>query len=132
MTPTELRAKQAPFKNKYKDDPGSGLVTMRAVATLQVETVSCRLKFEVAPLVPKVRVPPPLTSNRTPKAVDVVKFPLTTVSPGPSKTQARLAVNAFAVTPPLKVTALPATTLLMVLTLLAAAAKLRGWLNVRP
>ena len=49
MTPTELRAKQAPFKNKYKEDPGSGLVTMRAVATLQVETVSCRLKFEVAP-----------------------------------------------------------------------------------
>ena len=49
MTPTELRAKQAPFKNKYKDDPASGLVTMRAVATLQVATVSCSLKFDVAP-----------------------------------------------------------------------------------
>ena len=49
MTPNELRAKQAPFKNQYKDDPASALVTMRAVATLQVESVSCRLTFGVAP-----------------------------------------------------------------------------------
>ena len=49
MTPTELRAKQAPWKNKYKDDPASALVTMRAVATLRVESVSCRLTFGVAP-----------------------------------------------------------------------------------
>ena len=89
------------------------------------------LKFEVAPFVPSVRVPPPFTSIRTPKAVEVVMFPLITVSPGPSSVHERFAVNALAVTPPLKVTALPATTLLMVVTLLAAAAKLRGWLNVR-
>ena len=49
MTPTELRAKQAPFKNQYKDDPASALVTLRAVGQLQVESVSCRLQFSVAP-----------------------------------------------------------------------------------
>ena len=49
MTPTELRAKQAPFKNQYKDDPTSALVTLRAVGELQVESVSCRLQFSVAP-----------------------------------------------------------------------------------
>ncbi len=49
MTLTELRAKQAPWKNKYKEDPTSALVTMRAVATLHVESVSCQLTFGVAP-----------------------------------------------------------------------------------
>ena len=49
MTPTELRAKQAPFKTQYKDDPASALVTLRAVGELQVESVSCRLQFGVSP-----------------------------------------------------------------------------------
>lgn len=49
MTPSELRAKQAPFKNKYKEDPASALVTLRAVGELHVESVSCRLHFGVEP-----------------------------------------------------------------------------------
>lgn len=50
MTPTELRAKQAPFKTQYKDDPASALVTLRAVGQVQAESVSCRLQFGVSPV----------------------------------------------------------------------------------
>ncbi|MEK6257283.1 MAG: OsmC family protein [Planctomycetota bacterium] len=49
MSPNELRAKQAPFKTQYKDDPASALVTLRAVGELRVESVSCRLQFGVPP-----------------------------------------------------------------------------------
>lgn len=49
MTPNELREKQAPFKTKYRDDPASALVTLRAAGELHVESVSCRLQFGVPP-----------------------------------------------------------------------------------
>ena len=89
------------------------------------------LKLEVAPFVPRVKVPPPVTSKRKPKAVLVVKLPLTTVSPGPSMIQARLPVISVLVTPPAKVTVLPAGRLLLVVTLLAAARRFSGWVKVR-
>lgn len=41
MTPTDLRALQAPLKDRYRHDPASARVTSRATATLVPGTVSC-------------------------------------------------------------------------------------------
>lgn len=49
MNSSELRAKQAPFKNQYKEDPASALITLRAVGELDVATVTCRLKLHPNP-----------------------------------------------------------------------------------
>ena len=49
MNSTELRAKQAPFKDKYKSDPASALVTLRAEGTLDVASVTCRLDLHPNP-----------------------------------------------------------------------------------
>jgi uncharacterized OsmC-like protein len=46
MHPTsadELRARQAPFKERYKDDPDAALVTLRATGALDAPGVSCRV-----------------------------------------------------------------------------------------
>ncbi len=43
MNSNELRAKQAPFKNQYKEDPATALVTFRAVGTLGLNDVTCQL-----------------------------------------------------------------------------------------
>ncbi len=48
MNSTELREKQAPFKNKYKSDPASALLTLRAVGELGAD-VTCRLSFGAPP-----------------------------------------------------------------------------------
>ena len=48
MNATELREKQAPFKNKYKTDPTSAMLTLRAAGTLGAD-VTCRLTFSVPP-----------------------------------------------------------------------------------
>lgn len=48
MKSAELREKQAPFKSKYKNDPSSALLTLRAVGTLG-EDVTCRLSFGAPP-----------------------------------------------------------------------------------
>jgi len=37
----ELRAAQAPLKERYRDDPGAALVTLRASGTLGADGVSC-------------------------------------------------------------------------------------------
>ena len=68
-------------------------------------------QFELAPLVPSTSVPSPPLSMRTPNTVEVVKLPLSTVSPEPSSAHARRAVSELAASP-LKVTDFPATTLL--------------------
>ena len=68
-------------------------------------------QFDVAPLVPRVRVPSPVLAIATPKAVLVVKSPLIIVSPGPSKVQVRFAVSELA-NSPFNVTDLPAGRLL--------------------
>ena len=49
MNSSELRAKQAPFKNQYKDNPASALVTLRAVGRLNVPDVTCHLELHPNP-----------------------------------------------------------------------------------
>lgn len=49
MNASELRAKQAPFKNQYKEDPASALVTLRAVGKLNVDDVTCKLDLHPNP-----------------------------------------------------------------------------------
>jgi uncharacterized OsmC-like protein len=43
MNAEELRARQAPFKTKYREDPDSGTLTMTATGVLDVEALSCRV-----------------------------------------------------------------------------------------
>jgi uncharacterized OsmC-like protein len=43
MTPDELRALQAPLKQRYQQDPGTALVTLKAEGTLG-EGVTCRVE----------------------------------------------------------------------------------------
>jgi uncharacterized OsmC-like protein len=43
MHTDDLRALQAPLKQRYKDDPGAALVTLRAHGTLDGTGVSCRI-----------------------------------------------------------------------------------------
>ena len=50
MNSTELREMQAPFKSRYKDDPSSAMLTLRAVGEIG-DDVTCRLKFQVPPQV---------------------------------------------------------------------------------
>jgi uncharacterized OsmC-like protein len=43
MESHELRALQSPLKERYRDDPGSAVVTLRAEAHLDAPGVSCRV-----------------------------------------------------------------------------------------
>ncbi|HZS24298.1 MAG TPA: OsmC family protein [Gaiellaceae bacterium] len=44
MNRDELQAVQAPLKERYRDDPGAALVTLRAEGTLGAEGVSCSVE----------------------------------------------------------------------------------------
>ena len=44
MTAAELKALQAPLKEKYKQSPEAGLVTLHAVGHVNADDVSCRLE----------------------------------------------------------------------------------------
>jgi uncharacterized OsmC-like protein len=44
MDPQDLRTRQAPLKQRYKDDPSAALVTLRARSTLDSVGVSCRVE----------------------------------------------------------------------------------------
>jgi uncharacterized OsmC-like protein len=44
MEADELRALQAPLKQRYRDDPGSAVVTLTASAALSAPGVSCRVE----------------------------------------------------------------------------------------
>jgi len=44
MTGAELKALQAPLKNKYKQSPDAALVTLRAVGHVNAEDVACRIE----------------------------------------------------------------------------------------
>jgi uncharacterized OsmC-like protein len=44
MDPSALRALQAPLKSKYREDPDSALVTMRATGQVGGEGIVCRLE----------------------------------------------------------------------------------------
>jgi uncharacterized OsmC-like protein len=43
MTPDELRALQAPLKERYRADPGAAIVTLRASGDVSAPNVSCRV-----------------------------------------------------------------------------------------
>ena len=44
MTPEELRALQAPIKDRYREQPESALATLRARGDLGGEGISCRVE----------------------------------------------------------------------------------------
>ncbi|MBL8705526.1 MAG: OsmC family protein [Rhodospirillales bacterium] len=44
MNVDELRAVQAPLKGKYKDDPASALITLRAEGSLDQGALSCKVE----------------------------------------------------------------------------------------
>ena len=44
MEPTELRAKQAPLKKNYKDNPSTALVKVSARAVLSADEIQCKLE----------------------------------------------------------------------------------------
>ena len=43
MDAEELRSIQAPLKQRFRDDPGAALITLRAAGTLDDSAVSCRV-----------------------------------------------------------------------------------------
>ena len=44
MNGTELRAMQAPIKERYKSDPNAALVTLKARSTLDAPGIACKLE----------------------------------------------------------------------------------------
>src|SRR5437899_8405919 len=44
MDATALRAMQAPLKDRYKGDPGSALVTLRAKGTIDNAHIACKVE----------------------------------------------------------------------------------------
>lgn len=51
MNADELRALQAPFKTRYKDDPASAVQTLRAEGRLDVDNLVCRIETAAGPVV---------------------------------------------------------------------------------
>jgi uncharacterized OsmC-like protein len=41
---TELRAMQAPIKDRYKSDPGAALITLNAKGTLEDQSIACKVE----------------------------------------------------------------------------------------
>jgi uncharacterized OsmC-like protein len=44
MDSTELRAMQAPIKDKYKQDPAAALITLKARGTLDDQSIACKVE----------------------------------------------------------------------------------------
>ena len=44
MDAAELRAMQAPIKDRYKSDPGTALITLRAKGTLDDSNIACKVE----------------------------------------------------------------------------------------
>src|SRR6188472_4091486 len=44
MDATELRAMQAPIKDRYKSDPGAALITLEAKGTLDDQNIACKVE----------------------------------------------------------------------------------------
>jgi uncharacterized OsmC-like protein len=44
MDAAELRAMQAPIKERYKSDPGAALITLKAKGTLDDQNVACKVE----------------------------------------------------------------------------------------
>ena len=50
MNADQLRAAQAPVKNRYREDPSAAVVTMRARGTLGAEEITCRVGTFAGPV----------------------------------------------------------------------------------
>src|SRR5262245_32386351 len=48
MNADELRALQAPLKNRYREDPSAGVVTLRARGRIDRERLTCTTEIENA------------------------------------------------------------------------------------
>ena len=44
MDATELRAMQAPIKDRYKSDPGAALITLKAMGSLDDQNIACKVE----------------------------------------------------------------------------------------
>ncbi len=44
MDATQLRAMQAPIKDRYKADPGSAVITLKAKGTLDDQSIACKVE----------------------------------------------------------------------------------------
>ena len=44
MDATELRAMQAPIKDRYKSDPGAALITLKAKGSLDDRSIACKVE----------------------------------------------------------------------------------------
>ena len=44
MDATELRAMQAPIKDRYKADPGAALITLKAKGSLDDQSIACKVE----------------------------------------------------------------------------------------
>jgi len=44
MDANELRAMQAPIKDRYKSDPGSAMITLKAKGTLDDSSIACKVE----------------------------------------------------------------------------------------
>jgi uncharacterized OsmC-like protein len=44
MDANELRAMQAPIKDRYKSDPGSALITLKAKGSLDDQSIACKVE----------------------------------------------------------------------------------------
>jgi uncharacterized OsmC-like protein len=44
MDATELRAMQAPIKDRYKSDPGAALITLKAKCSLDDKNIACKVE----------------------------------------------------------------------------------------
>ena len=44
MDATELRAMQAPIKERYKSDPGAALITLKAKGSLDDQNIACKVE----------------------------------------------------------------------------------------
>ena len=44
MDATELRAMQAPIKDRYKSDPGAALITLKARGSLDDQNIACKVE----------------------------------------------------------------------------------------
>src|SRR5260221_9861116 len=44
MDAAELRAMQAPIKDRYKSDPGAALITLKAKGTLDDSNIACKVE----------------------------------------------------------------------------------------
>jgi uncharacterized OsmC-like protein len=44
MDATQLRAMQAPIKDRYKSDPGSAVITLKAKGTLDDQSIACKVE----------------------------------------------------------------------------------------